>query len=112
MILSTTILMAQGRERGFGVPLRGGIEEILTAKATLKCHIKFICHDHRVPSSIIFQQCWGVGLFLTLFPILKTRVLFLICLARVLCLPGNARRMISERCSRVQRIMALFLFMT
>lgn len=36
MILSTTILMAQGRERDFGVPLCGGIEEILTPKATLK----------------------------------------------------------------------------
>lgn len=107
-----TVLMAQGRERGFGFPLHGGIEEILTPKATLKCHIKLTCHDHRVPSSIIFQQCWGVGLLLTLFPILKTRVLLLICLARMLYLPGNACRMTSERCSGVQRIMALFLFMT
>lgn len=83
-----------GKGKGLWRSSSGGIEEVHISKATLKCHIRLISHDHSVLWSVIFHWCWGVGLFLTLFPILKTRTLFLICLARMLYLPGNACRMI------------------
>lgn len=47
------------------------------------------CGIFNVLSSIPFHWCSNAGLFPTQFPLLKSRILFLICCTKLLYLPGN-----------------------